>query len=49
MMATRQLIDMASPSPRSLLFPRDRDSVRLLLGFQPNQQPVNDLLDTREV
>ena len=36
-------------SPGSLSFFRNRDSIRLLLAFQPNQQPINDLLDERHV
>jgi len=36
-------------SPRSLSFFRNRDSVWFMLPLQPNQQPINHLLDMRHV
>lgn len=36
-------------SPRSLPFFRNRESVRLLFSFQPNQESVDDPLDVWHV
>lgn len=40
---------LKSASPGSFSSLRHRNSVRLLLGLQPNQQPINDVFDAWHV